>query len=301
MKKIVGLGACVVDTLISCAAFPTEDKKQPASSIKKAPGGPVCNALVIASRLGASTQVIGAFADDEGGKFILSDLERNGVNTENAVTVQGTESFASYIILSEISGSRTCLFDRGSVPDDPENVNLSSLDDAAVLHLDGNYLRSAIYAAKRAKELGIKVSLDAGGVYPRIEELLPLVDILIPSAEFAMTLTGAPTARGAIEILYERYDPEVLAVTDGERGGYFIDGGAVRTYDAFNITPIDTNAAGDTFHGAFVSHYIEGKSVAECCEFASAVSAYKCIHHGIRDFALDKNIIFDFIKNNDRG
>jgi sugar/nucleoside kinase (ribokinase family) len=72
MKKIVGLGACVVDTPISCAAFPTEDKKQPASSIKKAPGGPVCNALVIASRLGASTQVIGAFADDEGGKFILS-------------------------------------------------------------------------------------------------------------------------------------------------------------------------------------------------------------------------------------
>ena len=299
MKKIVGLGACVVDTLISCADFPSEDTKQPARSIKKAPGGPVCNALVIASRLGSRTEVIGAFADDDGGKFILSDFEHNGIITENTVTVPGTESFASYIILSQKSGSRTCVYDRGSVPDDPKNVNVSSLEGAAVLHLDGNYLQSAIYAAKCARELGVKVSLDAGGIYNGIEELLPLVDILIPSAEFAMGITGSSSVHDAIEILYERYKPEALAVTDGARGGYFIAAGSVHHYDSFRISPIDTNAAGDTFHGSFVSQYIEGKEVAECCKFASAVSAYKCMHHGIRDFALDKNIIYDFIKNNE--
>ena len=298
MKKIVGLGACVVDTLIGCAAFPSEDTKYRADSIKKAPGGPVCNALVIASRLGADTEVIGAFADDDGGKFILSDLAENGVETKNAVTVKNTDSFVSYIILSKESGSRTCVYERGSVPDDPENVRLTALEDAAVLHLDGNYMRSAVYAAKRARELGVKVSLDAGGLYPGIEELLPLVDILIPSAEFAMGITGEKSACDAALALYERYKPEVLAVTDGARGGYYIEGGKACHYDSFKIEPIDTNAAGDTFHGAFVSHYIEGKSVAECCRFASAVSAYKCLHQGIRDFELNKNIIYDFIKNN---
>ena len=32
MKKVVGLGACVLDTLISCDTYPTEDKKQKAES-----------------------------------------------------------------------------------------------------------------------------------------------------------------------------------------------------------------------------------------------------------------------------
>ena len=67
MKKIVGLGACVIDTLISCEQFPREDTKYKASSIVKVPGGPVCNALVVASRLGASAEIVGAFADDGGG------------------------------------------------------------------------------------------------------------------------------------------------------------------------------------------------------------------------------------------
>ena len=38
-----------------------------------------------------------------------------------------------------------------------------------------------------AKEKGVKVSLDAGGLYQGIERLLPYVDILIPSAEWIWT------------------------------------------------------------------------------------------------------------------
>ena len=298
MKKIVGLGACVVDTLIGCDSFPKEDTKYKANSVKKAAGGPVCNALVIASRLGANTEIIGALADDDGGRFILSDFEKYGVDTENIITVGGTDSFVSYVILSSDTGARTCVFNRGSVPDDPINVRLSAIDGAGVLHLDGNYLKSAIYAARYAKACGVKVSLDAGGLYEGIEELLPLVDILIPSAEFAMGITKEKTSRDAALALYNKYKPEVLAVTDGASGGYYIEGGEAVHYDSFKITPKDTNGAGDTFHGAFISQYIEGKSVAECCKFASAVSAYKCLHYGIRDFKLDKNIIYDFIKNN---
>ena len=52
MKKIVGLGACVYDTLINCDRFPTEDTKQKADSVFVTGGGPVCNALVIAGKLG---------------------------------------------------------------------------------------------------------------------------------------------------------------------------------------------------------------------------------------------------------
>ena len=35
MKKVVGVGACVLDTLIECSKYPLEDKKCPANKIVK--------------------------------------------------------------------------------------------------------------------------------------------------------------------------------------------------------------------------------------------------------------------------
>jgi hypothetical protein len=165
MKKVVGLGACVLDTLISCDTYPTEDKKQKAESILLAGGGPVGNALVVISKLGVQAEVIGGFGSDNAGEYILGDFQKYGVGVENATVLQGATSFTSYIVLAKDNASRTCVFDRGTVTDDPKNVQLSAIDGADVLHLDGNYLECAITAAKYAKQKGVKVSLDAGGLY----------------------------------------------------------------------------------------------------------------------------------------
>ena len=219
MKKVVGLGANVLDTLIRCQCFPTEDKKTRAEEIVRTGGGPVSNALVVMSRLGVETAVIGAFADDLEGKQILSELRTFGVLTDHATILPDKSSFVSYILLSEETQSRTCLYDRGSVPDDPSLVELSPIDSADLLHLDGNYMQCAIRAAKYARERGVKVSLDAGGTYEGIEELLPLVDILVPSAEFAMAVTETEDVKSATEMLSRRYSPDILVVTDGSNGG----------------------------------------------------------------------------------
>ena len=76
MKKVVGLGANVLDTLISCKAFPTEDKKIPAEKITFSGGGPVGNALVVMNKLRIPAEVIGAFADDTAGKQMLFELKK---------------------------------------------------------------------------------------------------------------------------------------------------------------------------------------------------------------------------------
>jgi sulfofructose kinase len=250
----------------------------------------VGNALVVMSRLGVDTEVIGAFADDAAGGEILSELRSYGVSTERTVLLFGKTSFTSYILLSEETGSRTCLYDRGSVPDDPSLLELSPLNSAELLHLGGNYMRCAICAANYAKARGVKVSLDAGGLYEGIEELLPLVDILIPSAEFAMAITQAPDARSATERLAERYAPEILVVTDGANGGYYRDGDRICHYESVRVNAVDTNGAGDTFHGAWIAAHLDGMSVTDACRFASAVAAYKCQHIGARSYALDMHI-----------
>ena len=74
MKKIVGLGACVFDTLISCDTYPVQDTKQKAESVFISGGGPVGNALVVASKLGVETEVLGAFGGDNAAAYLLEDL-----------------------------------------------------------------------------------------------------------------------------------------------------------------------------------------------------------------------------------
>ena len=295
MKRVVGLGACVMDTLINCDRYPAEDTKQKAESVFVSGGGPVGNALVVLSKLGVRAEVIGAFADDNAGAYLLGDFQKYGVETKNAACVKDTASFTSYIVLSESAQSRTCVFDRGTVPDDPVNVRFGAIDGAAALHLDGNYLQSAIAAAKYAKANGVKVSLDAGGLYPGIETLLPYADILIPSAEFAKGITGKAEIPEAMAALAEKYCPEILAVTDGSNGGYYWNGEKAVHYASVQVKAIDSNGAGDTFHGAFLAAYCGGKSVEECCRFASAVAAYKCTHKGARTYPLSMEIAENLI------
>ncbi len=290
MRKVVGLGACVLDTIISCNVYPKEDTKQKADEIFQIGGGPVANALVVIGKLGVKAEVIGAFGSDSAADYILSDFKNYNVEINNAVKVDNTTSFTSYILLSEEKTTRTCVFDRGTVPDKEENVKLDALKDAYILHLDGNYLNSAIYAAKKAKELGVKVSLDAGGLYNGIEKLLPLVDILIPSAEFAIGFTGKTNVEDAMLELNARFNPEVLIVTDGSKGGYYFENGKALHYDSVKVRAVDTNGAGDTFHGAFIVAYCNDMSIKECCDFASKVAGYKCAFKGARTYPLDMDI-----------
>ena len=291
MKRVVGIGACVLDTLINCDKYPTEDTKQKAESIFLSGGGPVGNALVVISKLGVKAEILGAFSSDNAGKYLVEDFGKYGVETQNVKVLDGVSSFVSYILLSEEKQSRTCVFDRGGVPDDPSNICLEAIDGADVLHLDGNYLKSAISAAKYAKEKGVKVSLDAGGLYVGIDELLPYVDILIPSAEFALGLTGERDIVSAMKVLYEKYTPEVLVVTDGSNGGYYFENGEAHHYNSIKVHAVDTNGAGDTFHGAFVVAYCEGQAVSECCAFASKVAAYKCTNKGARTYPLNREMV----------
>ena len=298
MKKVVGLGACVYDTLITVSNYPTEDTKQKAENIFVSGGGPVGNALVVLSKLGVQTEVIGGFGGDGAGAYLLNDFKKYGVGVSGATVLEDKTSFVSYILLAADKATRTCVFDRGSVPDEPKNLQLSVIDGASVLHLDGNYLNSALVAAEYAKARGVKVCLDAGGLYPNIETLLPYVDVLIPSAEFAMGLTKETSIEAAMYALNEKYHPEILVVTDGSKGGYYWENGKAVHYDSYKVKAIDTNGAGDTFHGAFLVAYTDGKSVAECCDYASAVAAYKCAHKGARTYPLSRELIQEFQKNN---
>lgn len=282
--KIVGIGANVFDTLIKLSTFPTEDTKMPVDAVLQSGGGPCATGLVAAARLGGRTAWIGNLSNDQGGEFLLEDFKRFGVATDLVEVKSGYRSFSATVILSENSGSRTCLLDRGDLPALELNAKqIEAIKRSDVLLVDGNELEAAVEAARHARKGGSRVLYDAGGLYPGIERLLAETDFLIPSEEFALRYTGKTDVESAALELYKEFRPEAIVITQGRRGGLLYRHGDFMRFPAFEIEcVVDSNGAGDVFHGAFAFAVTQAMHYEECCVFASAVSALKCTRLGAR-------------------
>lgn len=297
MIKVVGIGANVYDTLITVPYMPPEDTKLRATGAKECGGGPCATGLVAAAKLGASAAYVGALAKDGGGEFLKNDMARFGLCNDYIDVVEGASSFASWVILSEKDATRTCVFNKINLPDfSLDEKKKQAIRDAEILMVDGNELENAIEGAKVARESGTKVLYDAGGLYEGVERLLPLADILIPSEEFSLAHTGCDNAEDAAKALYEKYHPEFVVITQGVRGGIIYDGKELRSYPSFPVNAVDSNGAGDVFHGAFAFAQTMHYSAYDSCVFSSAVSALKCTKLGARDGVPSYSQTIQFLK-----
>ena len=281
--QVVGIGSTVYDTLMVVDGFPQEDTKMQGVETKVQGGGPCATALVAAQKLGVTTAYMGTIGDDPFGTFMMDDLKKWNVNTDYVKVIPDAVSVHAVVVLNQKTASRTCVWSKGTVAaPTAEDLNEEVIKNAKVLHLDGHMLDAAIYAAKKCKEWGVKVSHDAGGTYPGIEKLMEYVDWLIPSEEFALKMTGAATAEEAAQKLYETYHPELVVLTQGVKGGILLDEKGMRHYDSYKVEVKDSNGCGDTFHGAFVAGKIHGLSNDDACKYASAAAAIQCTRLGAR-------------------
>ncbi|MDF2926911.1 MAG: carbohydrate kinase, PfkB family [Paenibacillaceae bacterium] len=294
---ITGIGAAVFDRLITMERYPREDSKQEGTEVRLAGGGPCATGLAAAAKLGGRTAYIGCLAGDAEGKFLLEDFRRYGVGTELVSIAEKSISFSSSIWLSREQATRTCVFHRGNVP--PLRLNdrqKAAVASSSVLLLDGNEREAALEAAALARSHSCKVLLDAGGLYPGIGDVLAAADVLIPSEEFALQWTGEKTAEAAALVLHRSFHPEAVVITRGKQGGLLYDGTVLWEYPAFPVEAVDTNGAGDVFHGVYAYGLAEGMGHKRCCIMASAASAMKCRVMGAREGAPDYAGLMEFLK-----
>ena len=73
-----------------------------------------------------------------------------------------------------------------------------------------------------------------------------------------------------------------LAVTDGENGAYFMEDGGVCHEPAFKVEAVETNGAGDVWHGALAAAILEGQPMRAAVRFANAAASLKCARRGGR-------------------
>ncbi len=292
----VGLGFCSNDYLAVLPHIPMDSKVQILEHLIQG-GGPGATSTVAASRLGVASAFISSVGDDEAGKMIISDLEKEGVSTSSMLIRQGTASPVAYCWVEADTGKRSVAWTRGGLVEvKPEEVDFELIARANVLHLDGHHTDAAIAAAKFARANNVLVNFDAGTMRDGVPELLNCADILITSEEFARKVTGENELEKALFAL-AGIGAKVTGITMGELGSMVLAEGKILRCPAFKVDKVvDTTGAGDVYHTGFAVRYLETDDLMECMRFASAVSALKCGKLGGRTGIPTRKEVDEFLK-----
>ena len=278
---VVGVGYGAVDYLGIVPRYPEIDEKMEMTEFVKQGGGITATAMAAVGRLGGRASYIGKIGDDDFGKFIIAELEKDGVDTSHVVIQPGASSQFSFVLVDRPSGKRTIFWTACGLMLEPHDIRREDILAGKVLQVDAHYPRAAIQAATWANEAGIPVVMDAGSVREGSEELVERTNCLLASALFAVEFTGeGDPEKAARAMLGGRR--RISAVTLGDKGCVCVTEEGAFHQPAFEVDVVDTTGAGDVFHGAFSFGLAKGWPYKEIIEFASAVAAMKCTKLGGR-------------------
>ena len=282
---VAGFGTNAVDFLIRVPRYPEFNSKIELEDYSQLAGGEIATAMVGLQRLGLKTCYIGRFGTDAAGDFGMQSLVGEGVDISLAEQIPGATTQIAFIVIDIATGERTVIWKRDARLSYPEaEAPLGIVSRTSVLHCTPHDTQACIELAKEAKRAGTVVSIDLDNIFPGIEELLPMVDILITSAELPGRLLGISDKEEAIMAMQEKYGSGVVGVTLGETGSLLYCGGEFIRTAGFAVPGgcKDTTGAGDSFRAGLLYGLVRGESVEESAKIANAVAALKCRAVGAR-------------------
>ena len=267
MKDLVTIGEILIDLTYS-----GRDKGVPVYTAN--PGGAPANVAVAAARLGADAAFIGKVGRDYYGDFLRATLTENGVDISGMLVDNDAPTTLAVVSVSE-TGERSFSFYRRNCADtllSSEEISTELLGNTRFLHFgsvsltDDPARTATLFAAQKAKELGAVVTYDPNyranlwnseeEAVERMKSVLGFVDILKISDEELPLLTGTDDPVEGTRQLSDTYGISLILLTLGSDGAFYRRGEETGKAEGFKVKVADTNGAGDTFFGSFLSRMI---------------------------------------------
>ena len=277
---ITVVGSLNMDLVARAPRIPQPGETIIGSDFHTVPGGKGANQAVAAARLGAQVSMVGRVGRDAFAESLLNNLAAAGVDHTFVVHDPQAATGVALIAVDD-AGQNSIIVASGA------NVRLSPADvdgaeaaiagaDALLLQLESP-LETVTRAAEVARAHGVTVILNPAPARPLPAALLSLVDVLIPNESETALLTGLPVgdpaeAEAAAAALRELGVGTVI-LTLGERGALLAREDGAEYFPAFEVTPVDTTAAGDAFVGGFAVALAEGRSLAEAVQWGNGAGA----------------------------
>jgi sugar/nucleoside kinase (ribokinase family) len=246
-------------------------------------GGCAANVAVDLVKLGVPASVVGRVGDDVFGRAVADMLRDSGADVSALTVTPGVDTSQTLIV--NVAGQ-----DRRFIHTFGANGVFRAADIPAdrvarckVLYLGGYFLMGrvvpgelvSVFAA--ARRAGAKTVLDVvtpgpGDYLPRLEGLLPHVDVFLPNDHEAGLITGESDPWRQAET-FRRLGCGTAIVTRGDRGAVLVGDGLRLRADAYRVPFVDGSGGGDAFAAGYIDGLLRGLGAEGCLRVASAVGA----------------------------
>lgn len=257
-------------------------------------GGAESNFAIAFARLGGRSAWISKLPDNPLGRFVVNKIREHGVDVSNVIWTNRYRMGLYFIEFGRKPRTTQVIYDRGNsafANIDPEEVNWDILGDYDLFHTTGitvalseNCKKAVEIGIKRAQEFGTVVSFDVNyraklwtpkEAFKVLDNILGDVDILILTKDDAKTVFSIhKSPEETLELLYERYSPEVLVLTLGSKGAVALKDGKIYRGLPYEIEIVDRIGAGDAFDAGFAYIYLKSGEIDKALKWGLAMAAF---------------------------
>jgi ribokinase len=276
---ILVAGSANLDFVVRAPHIPAPGETVLGGEFRTFPGGKGANQAIACARAGnISTAMLLALGDDAFAAPIEQSLQSAGVRA-HIVRVTDQPTGTAFICVSDDAQNAITVAPGANNSLRPSH--LPPLDGFTHLLLQlETPLETVIAYAHAARARSVKAVLNAAPARPLSRELLSLIDVLVVNEGELATIAGK---RGTIAECLERVDVPCVVVTLGGAGCCARNGRELISEEGFEVEPVDTTAAGDTFCGMLVACLARNLELREALRLSNAAAALACTRRGAQE------------------
>lgn len=267
------------------------------------PGGKGANTAVAAARLGADTLFCTRVGDDANGKVLREMYEKENISPRFIGVDKNNNTGLAGIFLESDGSNRIVVYpgaNNALTTDDLEEAFISYPD--AVLMQFEIPEQTVIKACRMAQQRGVKVYIDAGPArsdFPLKD--LGQLEIFSPNETETLAYTGISpdTMSSAISATIKlsiMVNAKYIVLKLGSRGAYVYDGVNADIIPSYEVSAVDTTAAGDAFTAALTYEYTKTNDIIHSIKFANAVGALTVTRMGASSSIPTYDEVMNFVK-----
>jgi len=281
---IVVIGELNVDMIVSGTdVMPEWNREKLVDSFELALGSSSAITACALAGLGCEVQMISVVGADQFGDYCLEQLRSKGVRTDYIRRDPNVQTGVTVSLSTP--KDRGLLTYMGSINAvTPEHIPADLLTQARHVHFGSFYLQDGMRAHwsgifRFVREHGATTSFDTGWDVrnewhrEQIHALIPDTDLFIPSEDELLRIYDIAALDQVWSLLPD--NRQGVAVKRGARGAVWSSGPSeeLLAVNAFDIVPVDTTGAGDSFNAGLIYGYLAGKRGEELLLFANACGA----------------------------
>ena len=246
-------------------------------------GGCAANVAVDLVKLGVSAAVVGRVGGDVFGR-VVSDMLRERHVDVSSVQVSPDKDTSQTLIVNVARQDRRFIHTFGANGVfRAADIPLERVATCRVLYLGGYLLMGGVRAEElipvfqAARTAGAKTVLDVvtpgpADYLPRLEKILPYVDVFLPNDHEAELILGDKDALRQAE-RFHRMGANTVIITRGDRGSVLVGNGVRLRAETYRMPFVDGTGGGDAFAAGYIDGLLRGLDEEGCLRIGSAVGA----------------------------